>query len=260
MLSAVSMAWRTISSASTRSTTEPAFMPLAAVWAKPRMRTPWLRRRSTSCGATGSSRAIRQTILLVPMSSAATTAERRGDTGFILGVRPKRSTVTPRVPQVPRSARLRTLVPFTGEGQGGGMRRAQECAAAPSLTLPCKRGRELRCARGERRARKRARSSHASPPLPLLLGLLGRLERVRARGGGGIRQPHGDAVGQPQIDGDDVARQNLLARGRARPKSASALLGLDLPAAAPRRRPSDAEFQRRSATSTEASTLRAISG
>ena len=34
MLSAMSMAWRTISSASTRSTTEPAFMPLAAVWAK----------------------------------------------------------------------------------------------------------------------------------------------------------------------------------------------------------------------------------
>src|ERR1700693_1231533 len=53
MLSAMSMAWRAISSASTRSTTEPAFMPLAAVWAKPRMRTPWLRRRSTSCGGRG---------------------------------------------------------------------------------------------------------------------------------------------------------------------------------------------------------------
>ena len=49
---------------------------------------PWLRRRSTSCGACGFSRAIRQTILLVPISSAATIAERRGDTGFIFGVRP----------------------------------------------------------------------------------------------------------------------------------------------------------------------------
>src|SRR5450631_2549757 len=93
MLSAMSMAWRTIASTSTRSTTPPAFMPLAAVWAKPRTRTPWLRRRSTSCGACGSSRAIRQAILLVPISRPATTAARRGDTGFILGVRPKRSTV-----------------------------------------------------------------------------------------------------------------------------------------------------------------------
>ena len=98
MLSAMSMAWRTISSASTRSTTEPAFMPLAAVWANAKMRTPWLRRRSTSCGACGSSRAIRQTILLVPMSRPATTAARRGETGFIFGVRPKRSTVMPRLP------------------------------------------------------------------------------------------------------------------------------------------------------------------
>ena len=51
---------------------------------------PWLRRRSTSCGDCGLSRAIRQTILLVPMSSAATIAERRGDTGFIFGVKPSR--------------------------------------------------------------------------------------------------------------------------------------------------------------------------
>ena len=106
--------------------------------------TPWLRRRSTSCGACGSSRAIRQTILLVPTSRAATTAERRGDTGFIFGVRPKRSTVMPR--------------------------------------LPC---------------------------LSSWL-LVGGLERLVARRGGGVRQPHGDAVGQPQIDGGDVARQQLL--------------------------------------------------
>ncbi len=97
-LSAMSMAWLTISSASTRSTTEPAFMPLAAVWAKPMTRTPWLRRRSTSCGVCGSSRAIMQTTLLVPMSRPATTTARRGDTGFILGVRLKRSTVMPRLP------------------------------------------------------------------------------------------------------------------------------------------------------------------
>ncbi len=47
---------------------------------------PWLRRRSTSCGPCGLSRAIMQTTLLVPMSRAATIAERRGDTGFIFGV------------------------------------------------------------------------------------------------------------------------------------------------------------------------------
>jgi hypothetical protein len=34
------------------------------------------------------SRAIRQAILLVPTSSAATSAERLGDSGFIFGVRP----------------------------------------------------------------------------------------------------------------------------------------------------------------------------
>ena len=49
---------------------------------------PWLRRRNVSCGDCGLSRAIRQTILLVPMSSTATIAERRGDTGFIFGVSP----------------------------------------------------------------------------------------------------------------------------------------------------------------------------
>ena len=46
----------------------------------------WLRRRSTSDGVCGRKRAIRQTTLLVPISSAATIAERRGEIGFISSV------------------------------------------------------------------------------------------------------------------------------------------------------------------------------
>ena len=185
LLSAISMAWRTISSTSTRSTTPPAFMPLAAVWAKPSTRTPWLRRRSTSCGACGSSRAIMQAILLVPISRPATTAVRCGDTGFILGVRPKRSTV---------------------------MRR-----------FPCS----------------------------CFLVLLGRLERLVARRGGGIGLPHGDAVGQPQIDRHDVARQQLLVAVEI-DQQCAAPAPARAPAAALRRRSFRCRFQRRSATSTEA--------
>jgi hypothetical protein len=48
----------------------------------------WVRRGSTSCGGRGLSLAIAQTILLVPMSSAHTIAERRREIGFILGARP----------------------------------------------------------------------------------------------------------------------------------------------------------------------------
>ena len=54
----------------------------------PMISMPWVRRRSTSCGACGFSLAIRQAILLVPTSSAATTAVRLADTGFIFGVSP----------------------------------------------------------------------------------------------------------------------------------------------------------------------------
>jgi hypothetical protein len=95
----MSMALRIISSASERSTTLPPFMPLAAVCEKPSTRTPWLRRRNTSRGACGSSLAMRQTTFEVPTSMAATTAERFGGTGFILGVTPNRTTLLmPRLP------------------------------------------------------------------------------------------------------------------------------------------------------------------
>ena len=50
--------------------------------------------------ASGASRAIMQAIVLVPISRPATTAARRGETGFIFGVRPKRSTVMRRFPCV----------------------------------------------------------------------------------------------------------------------------------------------------------------
>ena len=89
--SARSTACRTASSTSARSTTVPPFMPRASVWPKPITSTVWLRRGSTSCGLCGRRRAIRQAILLVPTSSAATIAERFGDNGFIFGVRPARS-------------------------------------------------------------------------------------------------------------------------------------------------------------------------
>jgi hypothetical protein len=48
----------------------------------------WLRRVKTCCGPCGRKRAIRQTTLLDPTSSAATSALRRGEIGFIFGVRP----------------------------------------------------------------------------------------------------------------------------------------------------------------------------
>ena len=56
-----------------------------------------------------------------------------------------------------------------------------------------------------------AQHGHASLPFFLaFLSLLGRLERLVARRRGGIGLPHGDAVGKPQIDLHDVARQQLL--------------------------------------------------
>ena len=91
--SARSMAWRIASSAPARSTTEPAFMPRASVWPNPSTSTLWLRRCNTSGGAFGLSRAIRQAILLVPTSSAATIAERFGASGLVLGVSPNWSAL-----------------------------------------------------------------------------------------------------------------------------------------------------------------------
>ncbi len=55
--------------------------------------TLWLRRRSTCCCACGLNRAIRQAILLVPTSSAAISAERFGDKGLVLGVKPNWRTL-----------------------------------------------------------------------------------------------------------------------------------------------------------------------
>ena len=81
------------------------------VWPKPTTSTVWLRRRSTSCGACGLSRAIRQAILLVPTSSAATSAERFGDTGFALGVRPNWRTVMRALPSWPSCQVLELLLP-----------------------------------------------------------------------------------------------------------------------------------------------------
>ena len=63
-------------------------MPCEPVWEKPITSTAWLRRGSTSFGPFGFRRAIRQAILVVPMSSAAITADFFGDSGFIFGVRP----------------------------------------------------------------------------------------------------------------------------------------------------------------------------
>jgi hypothetical protein len=88
MRSARSTAWLMAFSVSVRSTTAPAFMPRATVCEMPLMAMPWVRRRSTSCGACGLSLATRQAILLVPTSSAATTAVRLAETGFIFGVIP----------------------------------------------------------------------------------------------------------------------------------------------------------------------------
>jgi hypothetical protein len=79
---------RTAASASARSITPPDFMPRASVCPNPTTSTVWLRRRSTSCGGRGLSRPIMQAILLVPTSSAATSTERLGGSGFIFGVRP----------------------------------------------------------------------------------------------------------------------------------------------------------------------------
>ena len=62
-------------------------------------------------------------------------------------------------------------------------------------------------------------------PYSWLLVLFGRLERGVARRGGGIGLADGDAVGQPQIDGDDVARQQLLVAVEI-DQSAQRLLGL----------------------------------
>ena len=88
MRSALSTAWRIASSACARLTTPPAFMPRAPVWPKPTTSTAWLRRVKTCCGGCGRRRAIRQATLLEPISSAATSALRRGEIGFIFGVRP----------------------------------------------------------------------------------------------------------------------------------------------------------------------------
>ncbi len=63
-------------------------MPRASVWPKPITSIEWLRAAARPADGRGLSRAIRQAILLVPTSSAATSAERRGDSGFIFGVRP----------------------------------------------------------------------------------------------------------------------------------------------------------------------------
>ena len=86
--SAASTAWRMASSAWARLTTLPAFMPRALVWPKPTTSMAWLRRVRTCCGSCGRSRAIMQTTLLDPTSSAATSALRRGEIGFIFGVKP----------------------------------------------------------------------------------------------------------------------------------------------------------------------------
>jgi hypothetical protein len=86
--SARSIACRIASSAPARSTTVPAFMPRASVWPKPSTSTQWLRRCRISVVVLGLSRAIRQAILVVPTSSAATSALRLGDNALVLGVRP----------------------------------------------------------------------------------------------------------------------------------------------------------------------------
>src|SRR6185437_12406880 len=208
MLSAVSMAWRTMSSTATKSTTEPAFMPLAAVWAKPRMRTPWLRRSNTSCGACGSSRAIRQAILLVPISRPATIAARRGETGFILGVRPKRSTVMRRLPR-----------PSFRDSPKGWARNPDASSAQSS-------GFRVRCFAAPQNDRKEiAQAASCLAALFLLLALFGGLERGVASRRGDIGLADRDAVGQPQIDGGDIARQQLLVAIEI-DQSAQRLLGL----------------------------------
>src|SRR5690242_6322701 len=72
---------------------------------------------------------------------------------------------------------------------------------APDLS-----GGGLRYARGVPRGISRGQLSRTAP-----LGLWPlRLERLLALGGGGIGEPHRDAVGQPQVDRDDVAREELL--------------------------------------------------
>jgi hypothetical protein len=80
--------WRMASSACARLTTPPALVPRAAAWPKPTTSTAWLRRVKTCCGACGRNRAITHATLLEPTSSAATSALRRGEIGFIFGVRP----------------------------------------------------------------------------------------------------------------------------------------------------------------------------
>ena len=104
-----------------------------------------------------------------------------------------------------------------------------------------------------------AQHGHASPPLRFFLVLLGRLERLVARGGGGIRQPHGDAVGQAADRRRRCRARAISCCGRDRPASASACSGSSSGSSTstPLFR---CRFQRRSATSTEASTCRAIAG
>jgi len=88
MRSAASTARRIASSACPKLTTVPALVPRATVCPKPITSTEWLRRVSTCCGPCGRSRPIRQTTLLEPTSSAATTTLRRAGIGFIFGVKP----------------------------------------------------------------------------------------------------------------------------------------------------------------------------
>src|SRR6185437_1172481 len=69
-----------------RSTTAPALTPRDWIWLWPISSTAWVRPRSASLGGHGLSRAIRQAILLVPISRAATNAERLGGMGRVFGV------------------------------------------------------------------------------------------------------------------------------------------------------------------------------
>src|ERR1019366_860522 len=101
-----------------------------------------------------------QAILLVPISRPATTTARRGDTGFILGVRPKRSTVMRRLPAPLLDPRVLRSLPHKGGGSRLCMRQGS-CLASVFL---------------------------------FLIRLLGCLERRVAHRRGGIGLPYRDAI------------------------------------------------------------------
>ena len=86
--SAAWTAWRIAPSAASRSTMTPPLSPCERWWPMPMMRAKWVRPRRVVSASAGCSSAMRQTTLLVPMSSTESVVLRRAESGFRRGVRP----------------------------------------------------------------------------------------------------------------------------------------------------------------------------